>query len=177
MKKILRRRVEHEKRKIARRLEPFQGGTEPRVDGQPEIQAPRPHYEFAERTRAIGCGGVPAVLALAKQLGLPEAIDDGLGILKRARPYQDSDHVLNIALNSLCGGHALDDIEQRRNDGAFLDAIGARAIPDPTTAGDFCRRFDEADVWRLMHIINDVRVGVWQGCGAEFTAKTARIDA
>ena len=26
----------------------------------------------------------------------------------------------------------------RRNDAAFLDMMGARAIPDPTTAGDFC---------------------------------------
>ena len=25
---------------------------------------------------------------------------------------------------------------------AYLDALGARRIPDPTTAGDFCRRFD-----------------------------------
>jgi hypothetical protein len=26
-----------------------------------------------------------------------------------------------------------------------LDALGAAALPDPTTAGDFCRRFDDAD--------------------------------
>jgi hypothetical protein len=69
-------------------------------------------------------------------------IDERLGILKRARPYQDSDHILNIAYNVLCGGQVLDDIEDRRNDAAFLDMMGARSIPDPTTAGDFCRRFD-----------------------------------
>ena len=45
----------------------------------------------------------------------------------------------------LCGGRTLDDIELRRNDLAYLDALGARAIPDPTTAGDFCRRFGELD--------------------------------
>ena len=32
----------------------------------------------------------------------------------------------------------LEDIERRRNDEAFLNAIGADSIPDPTTAGDFC---------------------------------------
>ena len=117
------------------------------------------------------------MLALAKDVGLPQAIDERLNILQRARPYHDSDHVLNIALNILCGGQVLEDIELRRNDRTFLDAIGARAIPDPTTAGDFCRRFEEADdVWRLMHVINTVRVGVWQSC-PDLTTETARIDA
>ncbi len=72
------------------------------------------------------------------------ALDTRLPILKRRRPYSEADHVLNIAYNILCGGAVLDDIEVRRNDVAFLDTLGARAIPDPTTAGDFCRRF-EAD--------------------------------
>ena len=178
MKPTIRRQFEQEKGKILGRLAPFMGGTEPLVEGQAEFSAPRPTYELAERTRAISYGGVPAILALAKHMGLPEAIDAQLGILKRARPYHDSDHVLNIALNILCGGQVLDDIELRRNDRAYLDAIGARAIPDPTTAGDFCRRFEDGeDVWRLMHIINDIRVGVWQSCGATLTAETARIDA
>lgn len=176
MKPILRQ-LKQENRIIIARLAPFSGGEEPLVDGQPEISAPRPVYEMAERTRAISCGGVPAMLALARDVGLPQAIDDQLGILQRARPYQDSDHVLNIALNFLCGGQVLEDIELRRNDRVFLDSIGARAIPDPTTAGDFCRRFEDAeDVWRLMRILNDVRVGVWQSI-PRLTTETARIDA
>jgi hypothetical protein len=83
--------------------------------------------------------------------------------------------VLNIALNLLCGGSVLDDIELRRNDAAFLDALGARAIPDPTTAGDFLRRFDGEGVWRLMHIINDIRADLWQR--SKMPLETARIDA
>lgn len=177
MKPILRRQFEQEKREISRRLAPFSGGTEPVLDGLPEISAPRPTYEMAERMRAISYGGVPAMLALLKDVGLPQAIDEHLGILQRARPYRDSDHVLNIALNVLCGGQVLEDIELRRNDRTFLDAIGARAIPDPTTAGDYCRRFEAPeDVWRLMHTINGVRVGVWRS-SPMLTNKTARIDA
>ncbi len=60
----------------------------------------------------------------------------------------------------LCGGTCLEHIELRRNDAVFADALGAKRIPDPTTAGDFCRRFDASDVETLMNIINDVRVGV-----------------
>lgn len=129
---------------------------------------------MAEKTHAISCGGIGAIHRLVRQLGLQEMLDKRLGILKRARPYQDSDHVLNIAYNILCGGRVLDDIEHRRNDRAFLDALGARAIPDPTTAGDFCRRFDHDAVWRLMKALNDVRVGIWQRSGV--VSGTARID-
>ncbi|MBN2193319.1 MAG: hypothetical protein JW751_10930 [Polyangiaceae bacterium] len=81
MKPILRRQFEQEKRKISRRLAPFSGGTEPLEDGQPEISAPRPTCEMAERTRAISWGGVPAMLALARDIGLPQAVDEHLGIL------------------------------------------------------------------------------------------------
>jgi hypothetical protein len=151
------------------------GGTEPHDDGQPELRASGIVYELAQRSRAIACGGVGAIMRLVDSVGLPAAINEHARVLKIARPYRDSDHVLNIALNLLCGGEVLEDIEIRRNDAAFLDALGARAIPDPTTAGDYLRRFDEAALWRLMHTINDVRVGVWRRSGV--ARGTARIDA
>jgi hypothetical protein len=159
------------------RLAPLIGGTEPQQPGRPEFSGPRPTYEMAGRARAVACGGISAIHHLMRRIGLPELLDSGLGILKRARPYQDSDHVLNIAYNVLCGGQVLDDIEVRRNDAAFLDALGARAIPDPTTAGDFCRRFDADAVGRLMDIINEARLRVWQRSTRNLTAETARIDA
>jgi len=114
---------------------------------------------------------------LARKVGLVDALHTRLPILKRRRPYSEADHVLSIAYNLLCGGAVLDDIETRRNDTAFLDALGARTIPDPTTAGDFCRRFDEEQVHALMAIVNDVRVGVWQRQSLAFFEQTARIDA
>src|SRR5271156_7133766 len=118
------------------------GGKEPKKPGAPEFNAPGAKYEFAERGRAVPCGGLAAMHDLVRGVGLPDAIDQQLGILKRGRPYRDSDHILNISYNVLCGGQELDDIEVRRNDAVFLKMLGAEAIPDPTTAGDFCRRFD-----------------------------------
>jgi len=174
VKRSIRRRLEREKRKILTRLEPLIGGTEAREDGRPELQGSGISYELALRTRAIPCGGVGAIMRLVESVGLPAAINEHASVLKIARPYRDSDHVINIALNLLCGGEVLEDIEIRRNDTAFLDAVGARAIPDPTTAGDYLRRFDDAAVWRLMHAINDVRAGVWRRSGV--AQGTARID-
>jgi Transposase DDE domain group 1 len=169
--------LEREKRKIAARLAPLIGGQGPKTPGAPEFNAPRARYEIAERVRAVTCGGLPAMHDLVRGVGLPDAIDEELGILKRARPYRDSDHILNIAYNVLCGGHVLDDIELRRHDAAFLDMLGAEAIPDPTTAGDFCRRFNSEAVWRLMRIVNETRVAVWARCPRSVMGLTARIDA
>jgi len=81
---------------------------------------------------------------MARKIGLIDAIDRELHLLKVHLPYHESDHVLNIAYNVLCDGDCLQDLERLRNDEAFLDALGAKRIPDPTTAGDFCRRFTSA---------------------------------
>jgi len=48
-----------------------------------------------------------------------------------------------------------------RNDEGYLDALGAARIPDPTTAGDFCRRFDEGRIDTLQKVFNDTRVKFW----------------
>src|SRR5207248_1280701 len=59
----------------------------------------------------------------------------------------------------------------RRHDEVYLDALGAERIPDPTTAGDFCRRFAEADVLTLMDAINEARLRVWEKQPPEFFAE------
>ena len=175
MKKIIRQKLNRAKREIERRLAPAKGGREPRESG-PEFQPPPIEYEMSDRTQAIGAGGIGAIQKLAVHVGLIDAIDAGLAILKRHRPYSESDHVMNIVYNVFCGGRTLEDIETRRNDVAFLDAMGARTIPDPTTAGDFLRRFEEVDIHVLTSIINEVRVGVWRKQPPSFFATTARID-
>jgi len=170
------KKIRCEKLRIDRRLEQAIGGMEPRSDG-PEFSTERVYYEMADRTRAISVGGIGVVHRMVVSIGLPAHIDAALRLLKCYRPYHESDHVLNIAYNVLCGGRTLDDIELRRNDPAFLDALGARTIPDPTTVGDFCRRFEVEDVWKLMDVINETRIDVWRKCGPELTGQTARIDA
>jgi hypothetical protein len=126
------------------------------------------HYEFADRTRGLSCGGLGALHALARQVGLIDALDDRLHLLKFHFPYHESDHVLTFAYNALCDGTCLQDLELRRHDEVFLDALGARRIPDPTTAGDFCRRFDETAIRLLQDIVHDVRIGVWAEQPADF---------
>lgn len=128
---------------------------------EPEFGTRNIHYEVSDRVGAITCGGIGAIQLLAQRLGLIDAIDQRLHLLKIHMPYQESDHVLNFAYNALCDGTCLQDIELRRHDENFLNALGTRRIPDPTTAGDFCRRFTPADLYTLIDIVNDTRLKVW----------------
>jgi hypothetical protein len=61
-------------------------------------------YELSERTRGLDTGGIGVMHRLALQTGLVEAIDERVEVLKVHLPYHESDHVLNIAYNALCGG-------------------------------------------------------------------------
>src|SRR4051794_23406197 len=120
------------------------------------------HYERADRVRGLSAGGIGALLLLTQRIELDKEIDRSLHLLKRHLPYHESDHVLNIAFNLLAGGQRIEHLELRRNDEVYLDALGAERIPDPTTAGDFCRRFaSEADVLTLINAINESRLRVW----------------
>jgi Transposase DDE domain group 1 len=165
--------LRNRKLRIARRLAP---ATLPDL-GCPAFTASNIHYELAGRARGIGCGGIGAVHLLAGNVGLIDALDRNLHLLKVHRPYHESDHVLNLAYNLLAGNTCPQDLELLRNDEVYLDALGAARIPDPTTAGDFCRRFDSSQkVLLLMETINEVRLGVWKKQAAEFF-EAAIVDA
>lgn len=172
MKRSVLRQIAAKKRKVERRL-----ARAVRSDGAvPMLHGANIKFELGSRGQGLGCGGIGLVHRLVGKVGLAEAIDARVQLLKRHSPYHESDHVLNVAYNVLCGGRVLEDIELRRNDEAFLDALGTKAIPDPTTAGDFCRRFDERAVVALMRAINETRLNVWAR-QPDLLGETARIDA
>ncbi len=172
MNDITRQRLFNGKRRIAHRLRKIAWSPQDR----PMMAGSNIHYEVAQRDRGLACGGIGVMHLLARRTGLIRAIDDRLHLLKVHLPYHESDHVLNIAYNILAGGTCLEDIEQQRNNEVYLDGLAAKSIPDPTTAGDFCRRFYEPDVITLMETINEVRLGVWQRQSKRFF-KQATIDA
>jgi hypothetical protein len=126
------------------------------------------HYEIGERSRGLSVGGLGAMHALVRRIGLIDAIDRRLEVLKIHLPYHESDHVLALAYLPLCGGTCIEDLELLRHDEVLLDALGARRIPDPTTAGDFCRRFTQDTILTLLDVIDDTRLRVWAGQPAAF---------
>jgi hypothetical protein len=152
--KILRNR----KQRIARRLKVKHWEDQP----CPMLKASNIHYEMGERMAATSCGGIGAMHLLVQRLGLVEDMNRSLHLLKVHLPYHESDHVLNLTYNLLAGGQRLEDIELRRQDEVFLNGLGAERIPDPTTAGDFTRRFGVEDIVALEECINRARVAVWK---------------
>ena len=129
------------KRRIHRRLDNNKRPTSAR----PMFAARNIRYDLGERCHGLGYGGLGAIEQMVKHLRLAESINDNLRLLKIRVVYHDSDHVLNLAYNALCDGTCLQDLELRRQDEVFLNALGATRLPDPTPAGDYCRRFTAAD--------------------------------
>ena len=142
---------------------------EERLDAkwQPEREHPvmepaNIRYEVSDRVSATDAGGLGMMRSVVGCLGLTELIDEKVELLKRHWPYHESDHVLSLAYSMMCGEKTLDGLAARREDEAFLDALSARRIPHPTTAGDFLRRFDQTAVHDLLAVLNECSARVWR---------------
>ena len=168
MKAITRQRLQKRQRKIERRLARNRKRQTQNNRPGTVMNAHGNKYELGDKNQGMVYGGIGMMHRIAGQSGLIESIDRKLQLLKIHLPYHESDHVLNFAFNALCEGTCLEDIELRRQDEAFLDALGAETIPDPTTAGDFCRRFNENSVRTLMDAIDEARLNVWQQQSDDF---------
>lgn len=152
----LRKQLRKRKRRVDRRIDKKRGFSQSRIRGR------QVKYELAEKQQAVACGGLGMILQLLKELDLRQHINRAAPVFKFYAPYDETDHILNIALNLLSGGTCLEHLEQRRTDEAYLDALGPQRIPDPTTAGDFCRRFDDTQILAVMQAINRTRQTVWR---------------
>ena len=153
-----RANFERRQRSLGKRLDP---SWQPERE-EPVLEGGRIQYEVAGRTQAIGCGGLGMLQGVVEATGLREYLDGGVHVLRRHLPYSESDHVLSQVYMLLTGGTCLEDLELRRSDEGYLDALGARRLPDPTTAGDFLRRFDEQNILALMEAANRARSKVWR---------------
>lgn len=172
MNKSRQRKLTNRKRRIRYRLREIDW----QAQDEPMLRASNIHYELSDRTRGLDCGGIGAIHRMVRRVGLIEELDRFVEVLKVHLPYHESDHVLNIAYNVLADGTCLEDIELRRNDEVYLDALGAQRIPDPTTEGDFCRRFGRWDIESLMAGTNETRLRVWRQQPDSFFDE-ATIDA
>jgi hypothetical protein len=170
---IISKRLAVRKRRLQQRLDKDRY---PDDLSQPIIRGSTPQYELASRSSGTAYGGIGLIQQLVRELDLAHEIDRRLQLFKLHLPYHESDHVLSLAYNALCGGTCLEDLELRRQDEAYLNLLGAQRIPDPTTAGDFCRRFQPQHLRALHEAFDAARRKVWAQQPAEFFAE-ARIEA
>jgi Transposase DDE domain group 1 len=165
VKTIIREQIESRQRRIAHRLGKF---NYPEDMSEPMMRGSSPQFELSGRTVGTAYGGIGLIHQFVGELGLAAAIDRRLHLFKIHLPYHESDHVLSLAYNALCEGRCLEDLELRRQDEAYLNLLGATRIPDPTTAGDFCRRFQPEHLTSLQEAFDVTRLKVWARQPANF---------
>lgn len=158
MKTTTREKIARRKRRITKRNDRKKDD----LKGKKVLGYAPIRYDVDSRNTGTADGGAALMRQVIDSVGLANAIDADLSLLKIHRPYHESDHVLAFAFNALCGGTCIEDFELRRKDEGLLNSIGAHTFPDPTTAGDFCRRFAPETIEALMRAFNQTRLKVWK---------------
>lgn len=93
------RTLRKRKRKLNRRMNRRPFGT-----GRPVFGTGTRKYEISDRVSATSFGGIGLVQELVRKSGLADLINERLRLLRFHHPYHESDHVLNILYNFICGG-------------------------------------------------------------------------
>lgn len=124
------------------------------------------HVEVEEDASVTAFGGLDLASAFCRRFKVAEKIDAHVSVLKRHLPYHESDHVLTQCLNLYVGGTCLEDQAHLQHSEPVLKLLGAVRLPDPTTAGDFLRRFDETEnpgsLAGLRRAGDEVQRAVWE---------------
>lgn len=120
------------------------------------------HLENDGRPDVTSLGGLILPLALLRRLGAAKVIDERVEVFKAHRPFHESDHVLVQALMLYAGGTCLEDVTLLQQDPALLKILGAERTPDPTTSGDFLRRFvADGKLEELRAAVDEIQQRVW----------------
>jgi len=143
----------------------------------PHDELPWPeHYGPVIRSQALSLeadthapitafGGLVLVNAFLRRFKVARRLDAHVHVLKLNLPYFESDHILAHALNLYVGGTCIEDMSKLQGDDAVLRMLRACRLPDPTTGGDFLRRFDPsrnpAALDGLRRATDEVQDEVW----------------
>jgi len=120
--------------------------------------------------------GLSLFYAMAEALAVPRILDEHVRVKERESGYPESEHILALAANAFIGGDYLDDLDALREDVAIQKAIGRKEIPDPTTAGDFCRRFTLGHILQVNRGFAEIQSEVYLR-RPEIAAWTIDVDA
>lgn len=141
----------------------------------PVFGHPKLHVEV-ESTDTTAMGGLALAAQLVARLGIAKLINGGLSLLRAHRPFHDSDHVLTHVYNLFVGGSAIEDIADLQHSEPVRRILGTDRIPDPSTAGDFLRRFDEQDIESLDGVIDEIHQRAWKQRWGRKKQKLGVID-
>jgi len=131
-------------------------------DERPVIRNRQVRVQIQERGEITPYGGLALAHDLAMRLGIDRDINASLQVLRLHLPYFDSDHLLTHVYNQYVGGSCIEDIAHLQHSDAVRHLTGACRIPDPSTAGDFLRRFNPSSLRAFQQVIDRAREKVWR---------------
>jgi len=126
-----------------------------------EFRSPKLHARV-EASESTALGGLALAAGLVARLRVAQSIDVRLSLLHSRRPYHESDHVLTHVYNLFVGGSAIEDIADPQQSEPVRRMLGAARIPDPSTAGDFLRRFGRKGIAALDEAIDEAQERAWK---------------
>lgn len=138
--------------------------TWPKRSGRPVMTMPKQHLDAVDDAPVTSFAGLTLFITFAATFNFKDRINESLSFFKRWLPYSEADHVLSIAANLYVGGEHIEDMAELQHSEAVLRLFGACRLPDPTTAGDFLRRFEtagERSVEALRRTVDDIEQDVW----------------
>ena len=130
----------------------------------------------SERSDTTPYGGLALAAGLVRRLEIARDLDQELSLLSSHRPFHESDHVLTHVYNLFAGGTCIEDIADLQTSEPVRRMLGAARISDPTTAGDFLRRFDTASLKSLDRVIDQAQEKVWKRRYGKTKAARAIVD-
>ena len=132
----------------------------------PVIRLPKTHIEVENNVKTTRFGGLIIVTAFLRRFAVSEELNENVKVLKQHQPYTDADHILAQAMNLYVGGTCIEDMSQLQQSEAICRMLGACRVPDPTTAGDFLRRFDPGQnpgaLEELRRANDAIQCAVWE---------------
>ena len=124
---------------------------------------PKVHVEVHDDAEVTTYGGLDLVSSFCRKFKVAEALDRNVHVLERHLPYHESDHILAQAMNLYVGGTCIEDLANLQHSAGIRQLLGACRIPDPTTAGDFLRRFEKpGGLAGLRAAVDEIQEAVWR---------------
>ena len=127
----------------------------------PVLRHPTLHFS-SEPSDTTPYGGLALAAGLVRKLCIAGDLDRELSLLSAHRPFHESDHVLTHVYNLYAGGTCIEDIADLQTSEPIRRILGADRIPDPTTAGDFLRRFADDALRSLTQVLDRAQEQVWK---------------
>jgi hypothetical protein len=133
--------------------------------GQAEIGFQRVVGKLDQGQEFTAYGGLCLVSQLGYRVRFHDEVGRHVSVLKIRQGYRESDHLFHMLSGVFAGAGCIEDLGQLQSDANYRRMLGVSRVTDPTTMGDFLRRFGRSDLNGLKDAIWGMRRRVWRKLG------------